>query len=376
MSAALCCEPVTEVASAPGVRRLALVGNPNCGKTTLFNALTGLRAQTGNYPGTTVERRAGRLTLTDTTCEVIDLPGLYDLHASTEDERVALAVIEGHAAGTERLDGVIAVMDAAHLGRSLFLLSQLSERRLPVVVALNMTDIAEADGIHVDARALSAELGCAVIPLVARTGQGLRELRAALRLLPAAAPLNVEAAGCGSCGGCRFQGRFAWSDTIAARCVRETPAPPNAWTERVDHALTHPVLGVAAFAAVMLGVFFLIFQLASVPMNLIDALFSGLGGWITTWMPAGDLRDLLVQGIIGGVGGVLVFLPQICILFFCLALLEDTRLPGARRVRDGSPDAPRRACPARRSCRCFPRTRAPSRPSWPRASSTTDATGS
>lgn len=324
MNSALCCEPTVAFAAPPGSRRVALLGNPNCGKTTLFNALTGLRAQTGNYPGTTVERRTGRLVAADVTYEVIDLPGLYDLQASTDDERVALAVIEGHLAGTNRLEGVIVVVDAAHLSRSLFLVSQLIERKLPAVIALNMTDIAEANGIHVDAHKLAAELGCPVIPLVARTGRGLKELRAALRLLPTASPVNNAISACGSCGGCRFQNRFNWSDGIAARCVEETPVQPNAWTKRADRALTHPVIGVAAFVVVMLGVFFLIFKIASVPMDLIDTLFSGLGGWITTRMPAGDLRDLLVQGVIGGVGGVLVFLPQICILFFCLALLEDS----------------------------------------------------
>lgn len=324
MSTATCCPPPARSGKPTAMRRVALVGNPNCGKTTLFNALTGLRAQTGNYPGTTVERRTGRLVLADETVELIDLPGLYDLHASTDDERVALAVLEGHAAGSERLAGMIVVVDAAHLSRSLFLVSQLIERKLPAVVALNMTDIAETNGIHVNADQLATELGCPVIPLVARTGQGVPELRAVLRQLPAAPPVTEAISACGTCGGCRFQSRYAWSDAVTKLCAHESPAPPNVWTERVDRVLTHPVIGVVAFVAVMLGVFFLIFQIAHVPMDLIDSLFSGLGGWLTARLPASDWRDLLVQGVIGGVGGVLVFLPQICILFFCLALLEDS----------------------------------------------------
>lgn len=324
MSTAGCCEPGVTTQAADPARPLALIGNPNSGKTTLFNVLTGLRAQTGNYPGTTVEHRSGRVLVETGALELIDLPGVYDLQATTDDERVAVAVLDGHAAGTKPLGGVIVVVDAAHLNRSLFLVSQVLQRGLPTVVALNMVDAAAAQGIQIDADRLAVELGCPVVPLVARTGEGVATLRAALHHLPGAPRVSDAISACGTCGGCRFQSRYAWSDAVAARCSRETPAPPSVWTERVDRVLTHPVVGVAAFAAVMLGVFILIFQIASVPMDLIDSLFSGLGGWLTTWLPAGDLRDLLVQGIIGGVGGVLVFLPQICILFFCLALLEDS----------------------------------------------------
>lgn len=324
MSTASCHPTGTGPGAGRFTRRLALVGNPNCGKTTLFNALTGLRAQTSNYPGTTVERRSGQLTVGDETIELIDLPGLYDFHVGTEDERAALAVIEGHMAGSETLDGAIVVMDATHLSRSLFLVSQLIEHKLPVIVALNMMDVAEEQGIHVNADRLADELGCPVFPVVARSGRGVASLREALNQLPAPARVPEAISACGTCGGCRFQNRYAWTDAVAGRCAEMRTAGSNPWTERVDRVLTHPVAGAAAFFAVMTAVFFLIFQIASVPMDLIDGLFSQLGGWIATVLPAGDLRDLLVQGVIGGVGGVLVFLPQICILFFCLALLEDT----------------------------------------------------
>ncbi len=324
MSTAIPAAPPAPQTASRVTRRMALVGNPNSGKTTLFNALTGLRAQTGNYPGTTVERRLGRLVLADDEIELLDLPGLYDFQANTEDERVALAVIEGHATGVERLDGAIVVLDAAHLSRGLFLVSQLIEHKLPVVIALNMVDVAEANGIHINPDQLADELGCPVYPVVARSGRGVPALRDALRQWPAGSPVAGRVSGCSGCSGCRFQDRYAWSDAVTARCAKESPAKPNVWTERVDRLLTHPVVGVAAFLALMLGVFFLIFQIASVPMDLIDGLFSSLGNWITNRLPASDWRDLLVQGVIGGVGGVLVFLPQICILFFCLALLEDS----------------------------------------------------
>ncbi|OHE77441.1 MAG: ferrous iron transport protein B [Verrucomicrobia bacterium GWF2_62_7] len=300
--------------------RVALAGNPNGGKTTLFNALTGLRAHTANYPGTTIECRLGRCTNGASGIELLDLPGIYDFNASSEEEQVALNALQGRSAEFGAPDGVIVVTDATNLSRSLFLISQIVEMKLPVVVALNMVDLAEAGGIRIDARKLAAELGCPVVPVVARTGHGLAELRAALRQMKPPAPREV----CGGCDGCRFKTRYAWSDAITQRCVEHAPRPASRWTERIDHMLTHPVLGVAAFFGVMLGLFFLIFSLASVPMDLIDGFFSHLGGWVERTMPESDLRNLLVKGVIGGGGGVLVFLPQICILFFCISLLEDT----------------------------------------------------
>lgn len=300
--------------------RFALVGNPNGGKTTLFNALTGLRAHTANYPGTTIECRVGRCRSGGSVVELLDLPGIYDLNATSEEEQVALDALQGQSHRFGAPDGVIVVADATNLSRSLFLISQIVEMKLPVAVALNMVDLAEAKGIRIDAAQLAAEVGCPVVPVVARTGRGVEELRAVLSHLEMPAPRES----CGGCDGCRFKARYAWSDGVTQRCVEQAQTPANRWTEWMDHALTHPVFGVVAFFAVMLGLFFLIFSLAKTPMDLIDGLFSDLGGWLGRSLPEGDLRDLLVQGIIGGVGGVLVFLPQICILFFCISLLEDT----------------------------------------------------
>jgi len=295
--------------------KFALAGNPNCGKTTLFNALTGLRAQTSNYPGTTVEHRLGRFELDGESVELLDLPGFYDLNASSEDERVALDALKNG-----KPDGVIVVADAMNLNRSLFIIGQILEMQLPVVVALNMVDLAEAAGIRVNAATLAEELGCPVVAVVARSGRGLDELRATLRQLEISKPTNA----CGTCDGCRFQNRYAWADAVTSRCVHAGDSQPNIWTERLDAWFTHPIIGVVAFFAVMLAVFFLIFQIAHIPMDLIDGLFSHIGSWIAQRMPESDLRNLLVKGVIGGVGGVLVFLPQIGVLFFCLSLLEDT----------------------------------------------------
>jgi len=306
---ATCCQTV----EAPATKRyhgIALAGNPNSGKTTLFNALTGLRAQTANYPGTTVERHTGQWG----DYEVIDLPGLYDLQAMSEEEQIAVNVLTGE------LDAAIVVADAMNLSRSLFLVSQIVEKGVPVVVALNMMDLAEAAGLKIDIDKLSHELGCPVIPTVARNGRGLDELRRAILAPKPAVPTTT----CGACSECRFKTRYAWTDAIAGRCTRHAGERIDRVTEHLDRVLTHPVIGLLAFFSVMVGVFFLIFQLAHIPMDMIDGLFSGVGAWVARHMPDNDFRDLLVKGVIGGVGGMLVFLPQICILFFCLSLLEDT----------------------------------------------------
>jgi ferrous iron transport protein B len=228
----------------------------------------------------------------------------------------------------EELDGVIVVADASHLSRSLFLISQVMEKKQPIVVAVNMVDIAESNGIHVDTDALSRELGCAAVPVVARAGEGVAGLRDMIdrKILrrPAADTMLMGVSACGTCGGCRFQSRYKWTDAVTENCVRRTDEPVSSFTEKLDGVLTHPVIGVVAFTAVMILLFFLIFQIASVPMKLIDSLFTGFGAWVAGMLPDGDFESLLVKGVIGGVGGMLVFLPQICILFFCLALLEDT----------------------------------------------------
>ncbi|HMP98073.1 MAG TPA: ferrous iron transport protein B [Kiritimatiellia bacterium] len=324
----------TEAASAvssPAVRRplVALVGSPNTGKTTLFNALTGLRARTANFAGTTVEKKSGWAVCENRTVEILDLPGIYSLKAATPEEQVTSDVVLGSARDVARPDVVVVLADADNLERSLFVISQLLEHQVTVVVALNMVDVAERHGLHIRPEALAAELGCPVIPMCARTGEGVDALRTAIaralsREGEESVSLRPAAPACGACGSCPFQSRYAWSDDVAGRVVRAPRVARAGKTERIDRFLTHPVAGIAAFLGVMLSVFYLIFSAASVPMDLIETLFAGLGGWIAGHVPAGDLRSFLVDGIIGGVGGILVFLPQICILFFFLALLEDS----------------------------------------------------
>ena len=306
---------------------LALVGNPNAGKTTLFNALTGLRAKTANFPGTTVERKVGRLHLDHKQIVVVDLPGLYSLDSKSPDEKIAANALQG------KLDypapsAVLIVVDATNLERNLFLVSQVLElKKIPVIVALNMMDMARRDGIRIDVPKLRAELGCMVVPVSARQGEGLDELKQELnRLAAGAMPESLDHAdpACGGCAGCTFQARYEWTEQISTKVMDASAPQRSAWTDKLDDVLTHPVFGVVTFLGVMLLVFALIFWAAKIPMDLIDRLFSGLGGWVATQIPEGDLQSLLVNGVIGGVGGILDFLPQICILFFALSILEDT----------------------------------------------------
>ena len=305
---------------------LALVGNPNAGKTTLFNALTGLRAKTANFPGTTVERRVGRAQVgCHHSIVVVDLPGLYSLDSFSPEEKIASDALRGHLHGHAIPDAALVVVDATNLERNLFLVSQILELNLPVIVALNMTDMAERDGIHIDEEKLRIELGCAVVSIAARTGEGIEKLRGEIAQLVGGTTAEIERAKplCNACSGCPYQARYEWTESVSEK-VMNGAARRSQRTEKLDEMLTHPVVGTIIFSGVMLSLFALIFWAAKIPMNLIDQLFTHLGGWLTTVVPAGDFQSLLVNGIVAGVGGVLVFLPQICILFFALSLLEDT----------------------------------------------------
>mgnify|MGYP006281131019 CR=1 FL=1 len=297
--------------------RIALLGNPNTGKTTLFNQLCGLRAKTSNFPGTTTTIRTGALVDHTERIEIVDLPGLYDLQSQRPERDLALEVLRDPA---RRPGAIVVVIDALNLPRNLVLCGELRAIGLPLVVALNMMDMAEDRGIVIDAAVLSAKLGCAVVPMVARRGTGLAQLRRAMEqavATPAAAssaPASVS-----------VDVLAEWADGVAAAAVtRGELSATHPLTERIDRYLTHPVFGLAAFAAVMCGLFWVLFVLASIPMDLIDALFGDLASWISGAMPAGPVQDLVTGGIIGGLSGTIVFLPQIALLFFLISLLEDT----------------------------------------------------
>ncbi len=299
------------------VMRVAVVGNPNSGKTALFNRLCGLRARTANFPGTTVDARVGRLVRGGRRLQIVDLPGHYGLNLDRPESRFCKDYLAGRIAAAERPDAMLVVADATNLARNLIFVSQALQQGLPAVVALNMMDLARRGGLAFDPEMLSQRLGCPVVPVSARRGEGIDALLRALdspRISRAALPDPTLA-----------QQAAEWAGAVAAECTRSGAAPARPTpTDRLDALLTHPVLGLTVFAVVMAGLFCAIFSLAAVPMDLIDLVFARLGAWAGAAFPPGAIRDLVTDGIVAGVAGTVVFLPQICLLFFLISLLEET----------------------------------------------------
>jgi ferrous iron transport protein B len=306
---------------------VALVGNPNCGKTTLFNILTGLRARTANISGTTVEQRVGKAAVDGQTLHLIDLPGMYSLSDTSPEQKIARQALMGEVQGQPRPQAVLLLLDATNIQRNLLLAGQVVELGLPTVVALNMCDLAQRSGIEVDTDALSADLGCPVVAISARTGEGIPELCNALTLRLSSDESHTTPhalSACATCGGCPFRARFDWAEGVDKRCATRPMGDHDPLTEAADRVLTHPVLGVLSFLGIMFVLFAMIFWVADYPSRAIEWAFSSLGASVANTLPPGDMNNLLVDGVIGGVGGMLVFLPQICLLFFFLSLLEDT----------------------------------------------------
>ena len=316
---------------------MALVGNPNCGKTALFNLLTGARQKVANYAGVTVERKEGQARLADgTQLLVVDLPGAYSLTPATPDEQVMRDVLTGARTGEVPPDVLVAVVDATNLRMNLRLVLELKALGRPLVVALNMADVARANGLAIDVPRLQAELGCPVVETVAVQAQGhaalLQQLQSVLQSLPLLSPAAAIAPS-------------AKDSPAIADLQREVrrilalvaPLAPQRvrFQHRLDAVLMHPVVGVLVLAAVLFLIFQAVFSWAAVPMDLIKQAMATVGDWTLASMPEGPLRSLLVDGVIAGVGGVLVFLPQILILFFFILLLEDSGyLPRAAFLLD------------------------------------------
>jgi len=375
-----------ETAARPRTLRLALAGNPNSGKTSIFNALTGLRAKVGNYPGVTVERIEGRLELPDgRRATLLDLPGCYSLYSASDDERIARDAILGLGHAGPRPDVLVAVVDASNLERNLYFATQLFETGVPVCIALSMCDVAKRHGVPVDSAELERVLEVPVVEICGRTGQGAAELRAAvararspgrcwtmpqegeaavarvraavdraeivdpsaaegeaLRLLThageadpflvrggaelrdavAAARSDLEKAGIDR-DSLEAECRYALCNDFARRVRRMTRDPGPSRSEVLDRVITHRVFGLLIYLAVMGVIFQAVYSWAEPIMGWIEA---GTG-WAETAVAGllgpGMLTDLLVDGVIAGVGNVLVFLPQICLLFLFLGLLED-----------------------------------------------------
>lgn len=308
-------------------RRVVFFGNPNAGKTTLFNRLTGLRAKTANYPGTTVEVRIARIAIDGLLWEWVDLPGLYSLDGNGADERVAADYLQHIMDADSVPTQVVLVMDATRMERGLCLAAQLREKIPAFTVALNMMDIANKQRLQIDRACLASELDQKVIPVSARSGDGLADLKKQLGADPTPCPdaCPGKVSYCDACGGCPHAARFAWAERLSRKACQSDQAHVSSQTSaKMDRWATHPFWGGALFLLIMAGLFQTLFVLAETPMEWIEEGFAWLAQAMDSLLPEGLLNSFIVDGIITGMAGTVVFLPQICLLFFLIALLEDT----------------------------------------------------
>jgi len=315
--------------------RIALVGNPNCGKTALFNALTGSRQKVGNYPGVTVERKEGSfVTPGGHRVRVLDLPGTYSLRAHSPDEAVTRDVVLGRLAGERAPDLLVCVADATNLRLVLRLLLELKQAGRPVVLALNMFDIARHRGIAIDIEGLSRELGVPVVTAVAVRRGGIADLLERIDRMAGAELVDAAAATWREPSRSEIAAAHREVERILGSCVRP-PVRPDLWTARIDRVLLHPLSGVVILLAILFLIFQAVFAWAAPATELIRGGFDALAALVVSNLPDGVLRSLLADGLISGIGSVLVFLPQIMILFFFLILLEDLGyLPRAAFLMD------------------------------------------
>lgn len=301
-----------------GIHSVAIVGPPNSGKSTLFNVLTGLRQKVANYPGVTVEQRRGSLRLASRReIDLVDLPGVYSLQPRSEDERVTRDVLTGQMPGVPRPDAVILILDATNLGRHLVLAAPVLSLGLPTLVVLNMADSLRERGGTVDTAALAQQLGSPVVLASAARREGIEPV---MEFLTGefAVPSPVELPVIQDIPKCR-----EWATRIGGQAAYRAPAPP-AWTHRLDGIFLHPVIGPLVFVLVVLAVFQAIFTGAQPLMDGVDIFVVRSGQWVGSLLPASPIRDLLLEGVWGGVGAVIVFLPQILLLFLFIGVLEDS----------------------------------------------------
>lgn len=363
--------PLTsEATPREGARIIALVGNPNTGKTTLFNRISGLNHKTSNFAGTTLEARIARVRAGiegGRDGDLIDLPGIYSIELDQLESRIVREVLAGQLAPRGHAIGVpevcVIVVDATNLARNLMMVGEVIRRRLPTLVVVNMIDLAQRQGLTIDAHKLSEALGCGVVMTNARTGEGIDQVRIGIREARIPTPVRpvpgegAKAAAAGAEAGGGSTALRVWAEEVFAlaaaentghctkcgydistlpgrkgKCpecgtayVRTDISASEATTDKIDRALMHPVLGVIVFAAVMTGLFWSLFSLASYPMDWIDAIFAWTTGTLHEVLPKDSiLVDLLTDGVVAGIGATVIFLPQICLLFFLISLLEDT----------------------------------------------------
>ncbi|MDX1981933.1 MAG: ferrous iron transport protein B [Bryobacteraceae bacterium] len=310
------------VASAPVVtgfrKTVAIVGPPNAGKSTLFNLLTGLRQKVANFPGVTVEHRAGVARLPNgRDVDLIDLPGVYSLEPRSEDERVTRDALRGDIPGLRRPDAVLLILDSTNLGRHLMLAAPVLATGIPTLVVLNMADDLHSRGGSVDTEELATHLGVPVTLISAAKNEGVDSVRNFLDG-QFAVPKPVELPILQDVPRCR-----QWSAQVSGKADYRPPAPP-VWTRRLDSVFLHPAMGPLVFLAVVILVFQAIFSGAQPLMDGVEALVANSGAWLGKALPDVWWRDLLIEGVWGGVGSVIVFLPQILLLFLFIGVLEDS----------------------------------------------------
>jgi len=320
---------------------VALLGNPNCGKTALFNLLTGSRQKVANYSGVTVERKEGRLTLEGgKNIRILDLPGAYSLYPRSLDERVTCNVLLGRAEGEKRPDLVLCILSAMNLRRNLRLVLAAKRLGLPCIVVLNMLDIAQRQGLHIDIDALSKELGLPVITSVGIQANGADGIK---RYLDQLDWRNLSSLRTGTSDATleNVASHIAHTETDNIQVQRILKnlhldqIIPDHLTDRLDAVLLHPILGPIILALLLFFIFQAVFSWAILPMDLIKAAIEYVGGQLTEVLPNNWLRSLLINGVIAGLGGVVIFLPQILILFFFILLLEESGyLPRAAYLLD------------------------------------------
>lgn len=310
---------------------IALVGNPNSGKTTLFNALTGANQRTGNYPGVTVSRVSGVLrTPHGHKFELLDLPGCYALDPKSPDEKITRDVLLGDQEGDEQPAAVVCVVDASNLERHLYLALQVMDLGLPVVVALNKVDLAESQGVRINVDLLSEELGLPVVPCQANARKGVIELKQAIRH-PFPHPVHPAGHGGGKMSHASItededvsRARTALAQSTCKVAVRRQDIEGLTTSDKIDQILLHPVAGWLVFAGLMLTVFYTIFTIAEIPMGWVEMGVGVIRDAVAGVMSEGDVKDLVLDGIIEGVGSVVIFLPQILLLMFFIGMMETT----------------------------------------------------
>jgi ferrous iron transport protein B len=323
-----------DVASSAPSPLIALVGNPNCGKTALFNILTGSRQKVANYAGVTVERKEGSLlTPSGARIRILDLPGAYSLDPLTPDEQVTADVLLGRRAGETAPDFVVCVTDATNLRQNLRLVLSLKRLGLPMVVALNMTDIARRKGIVIDADRLAVELG---VPVVETVGVKATGVKALIKVLDST--VTPERSGSSAAWQPLSRGDLERDQAEVRRILGVVGADRLdgvTLSDRLDALVLHPVLGPVILAVILFLVFQAVFAWAQVPMDEIKNGIAVFGNWLGSVLPSSLIKDLLINGVLAGVGSVLVFLPQIIILFFFILVLEDSGyLPRAAFLLD------------------------------------------